>query len=98
VAYRRVQVDKDGTRNIFATVRLSEESLEGSSLYSLGVRVWCSIWLQAMLQQISAPSQLGYASLVSKWYVVPKSRRNEEILQFPGAVTELDTGLPNVEM
>jgi hypothetical protein len=46
VNWRRVQVDEDGARNIFAVARLGEEGLEGTrvgEVLRLGIRATVSL-------------------------------------------------------
>lgn len=53
--YRRVQVDEDGARNIFAAAGLGEESVVGTSITSIfsSLCVDGSIGLKAMLEEIT---------------------------------------------
>lgn len=53
--YRRVQVDKDGARNIFAAAGLSEESIVGTGIASIlgSLCINCSIGLETVLKEIT---------------------------------------------
>lgn len=54
-AYRRVEVDEDRARHIFAIAGLGEEGIVGTSFTNVArVRVQATISLQAMLQQVPA--------------------------------------------
>ena len=51
--YRRVQIDEDGARDIFAISSLSEEGLEGPLLANVAcVRVNTAICFEAVLEEI----------------------------------------------
>ena len=53
-----VQIDKDATWNIFATTRLSEESLCGAGVLKLPrLIVWTSIGLETVFQKVAVPCQ-----------------------------------------
>lgn len=51
--YRRVEIDKNRTRDIFTTAGLSEKGLERTDLANVNsVRIGTTIGLQAMLKQV----------------------------------------------
>jgi hypothetical protein len=53
-AHRRVKIDEDGTRNIFAIAGLSEEGLEGTRLADIfGIRIRTTVSLQTVLEKVS---------------------------------------------
>lgn len=53
--YRRVQVDKDGARNVFAAAGLSEESVVRTGIASIlsSLCVNCSIGLETVLKEVT---------------------------------------------
>jgi len=60
---RRVEVDKDGPRDVFAIARLVEEGLEGATLGDvLGIGIRASVSCETVLEKVQLPSavtQLG---------------------------------------
>lgn len=55
---RGVKVDKDGSRNIFATSSLREDGIQLAGVVEgLGIRIGTTILLQAMFEEVSCPSQ-----------------------------------------
>jgi hypothetical protein len=90
-AYRGVQVDEDGARDVFAAASLREEGLERAALVELlriGVRATVS--LEAVLKEV--PEGAGLANGLRG------GRVESRYVQLPGAVTELGTGLADVEV
>jgi hypothetical protein len=88
--YRRVQVDEDGSGNVFATARLGEEGLKRAALVEvLGLGVGAAIGQQAVLEKVpeEVVSALGL-----------RNRVGSRCVQLPGAVTELGTGLADVKV
>ena len=52
--HRRIQVDKDGSRYVFAIASLGEEGLEGTRLTNIfGIGVRTTIRLEAVLKKVS---------------------------------------------
>lgn len=89
-AYRGVQVDEDGARNVFAIASLREEGLERAALVELlriGVRT--TISLEAVLKKVPEEASLATELM---------GRVGSRYVQLPGAVTELGTGLADVEV
>lgn len=81
-----VQINKDGTRNVFAVASFGEDSIELARVVeSLGIRVGTSILLETVFEEIAVVVRYG-------------GREVKGSLQLPGAVSELGTGLPDVEM
>lgn len=88
--YRRVQVDEDGARDVFAAAGLGEEGLEGAALgISLALRVGATIGLEAVLQEVASAAVSVAKKL--EWMEL-------DFIQLPGAVAELDTGLADVDV
>jgi hypothetical protein len=88
--YRRVQVDEDGSGNVFATAGLGEEGLKRATLVEvLGLGVGAAIGQQAVLEKVPGEvmSALGL-----------RNRVGSRCVQLPGAVTELGTGLADVKV
>lgn len=88
--YRGVQVDEDGARNVFAAASLREEGLERAALVELlriGVRTTVS--LEAVLKEVPGEARLAIGL---------RGRVESRYIQLPGAVTELGTGLADVEV
>jgi hypothetical protein len=84
--YRRVQIDKDGTRDVFAAASLGEEGLERSALVELlriGVRT--AVRLEAVLKQV--PVKVASIRIRGKRVVFV-------YVQLPGAVSELGSVRP----
>ena len=51
--YRGVQVDEDGTRDVFAAAGLSEEGLEGAALGEVcRIGVGTTVGKEAMLEEV----------------------------------------------
>jgi hypothetical protein len=89
--YRRVQVDEDGARDVFAAASLREEGLERAALVELlriGVRTTVS--LEAVLKEVPEEAALAVE--------LRDGRAELEDVQLPGAVAELGTGLADVEV
>jgi hypothetical protein len=87
VAYRGVQVDEDGARNVFAATSLSEEGLERATLREIrriGVRA--AVGLQAMLDEVPG----RFVSMGFEAYGYSGD------LQLPRAVSQLGAGLADV--
>jgi hypothetical protein len=88
--YGRVQIDEDGAGNVFATASLGEEGLKRATLVEvLGLGVGAAIGQQAVLEKVpeEVVSALGLRDRVCL-----------RCVQLPSAVTELDTGLADVEV
>jgi len=81
-----VQINEDGTRNIFAVASFGEDSIELARVVEgFGIRIGTSILLETVLEEIAVVVRYG-------------GREVKGSLQLPGAVSELGTGLPDVEM
>lgn len=67
--YRRVEIDEDGARDIFAAAGLGEEGLERAALgVGLGFRVGAAVRLEAMLQEVaSAATSAKYGQFARNW-------------------------------
>lgn len=52
--YRRIEIDEDGARDIFAVARLGEERLKRATLGNSAIfRVDATVGFEAMLEQVS---------------------------------------------
>lgn len=60
--YRGVQIDKDGTGNVFSASSLSEEGLVGAAVLSVRVGVGAAIGQETVLKQVAVTSP-------SVWYL-----------------------------
>jgi hypothetical protein len=58
VAYRRVQIDEDGTRNVFSASGFSEKGLVGATFRRVRIRVGTSIGLETVLKQVAVAGVL----------------------------------------
>lgn len=88
--YRGIQINEDGTGNVFTAASLGEEGLERaplSEILSIGVRT--AVGLQAMLEQVS--EDIGSIEILG----MGKMYGN---VQLPGAITELRAGLADVKV
>jgi hypothetical protein len=57
IAYRWVQVDENGARDVFAAACLGEEGLERATLREIRrIGIGTAVGLQAMLEQVQLPS------------------------------------------
>ena len=86
---RGVEINEDGTGDVFATASLCEDSIELARVvesFSIGVRT--TILLETVLEQVPAIG-VNFGCYV---YV------NRRDLQLPRAVSELCTGLADVEV
>lgn len=89
--YRGVQIDKDGSRNVFAIASLREEGLERAALVELlRIGVGATVSLETVLKEVPEEAALAVA--------LCDGRVGSRNVQLPGAVTELGTGLADVEV
>lgn len=102
---RRVQIDEDGTGNVFAAACLGEESLVGTAIDGvLNIGIGTAIVSETMFEQvpvkrIECKPDNAYAFAFAFAFAVALSmRRGVKHLQLPSAVTELGTGLAQVKM
>lgn len=90
--YRGVQVDKDGTGNVFAAVGLSEEGLVRTILSEiLGFGVGATVRKETVLEEVT--ESIASAVERSSWEECRSSH-----VQLPGAVTQLGTSLADVKV
>lgn len=95
LTYRRIKVDEDRTRDIFAATGLGEEGLVGATVSDIvgKVLVIVTISLEAVLEQVP---KLG-GSVMSPCANVAKQEAVKN-LQLPSSVTKLGTSLANVKV
>jgi len=64
---RRVQIDEEGTRNVFAAACLGEECLEGATIEDiLSIGIGATIRSEAVLEKV--PTNHSYVSLQGRLY------------------------------
>ena len=89
---RRVQVDEDGTRHVFAAAGLGEEGLVGATLAELlRIGVGTTIGQQAVLEEV--PEVI--VSVLTVGFGAHAVRDN---VQLPGAVAQLCASLADVKV
>ena len=85
----RVEIDEDGTRDVFSASSLSEDSVELTRVVeSLGVRVRTTILFETVFEQVPAITSTSKLLCGCEF----------EHLQLPSAVSELRTGLADMEV
>lgn len=95
--HRRVKIDEDGARDVFAVAGFGEEGFERTALANLIGDLWIktTIGLEAVLEQVPGKDR----RLVHELLVGDSSfTKSGENIQFPGAVTQLGTSLADVKM
>ena len=106
VTYGGVQVDEDGSRDVFAATSLSEESLIGAA-FDLILRIWVrlAISFEAMLEKVSVDGSIcllpGCAELKIGAMSEDVEEQVEHIgsgLQLPGTISKLSTSLADVDV
>jgi hypothetical protein len=86
-----VKVDEDGSRDIFAAASLREDGIElAAVMEGLGIRIRATILLQAVLEEVAAEG-------VRDQYIGYMSRCQDNV-QLPGTISELGSGLADVEV
>jgi hypothetical protein len=86
-----VEVDEDRTRDVFSAARLCEHSIELAAIVEgLRIGVGTSILLEAVLEQVAGYILVGVQGGIS---IVRYGNA-----QFPRTVSELRTGLADMEM
>ncbi len=92
-SYRRVEVDKDGSGDIFAIASLGEESFEGASIaYVFCVCIGTTVGLKTMFEEVSGRGEAGELDA--------EANGGEEHfnIQFPSSVPKLGASLANVKV
>ncbi len=89
----RVQIDEDGSRDIFAIAGFGEEGLERPGISNvLGIRVGTAIGSEAVLEEVAISGVNGGS------YGAEARERRCGVSQFPCAVAELGASLAQMEM
>jgi hypothetical protein len=87
-----VQVDEDGSGDVFARTGLREDGIELAAVVeSLGIRVGTAILLETVLEEVAVDGRLE-----SGIYDIWADTRDD--VQLPGTVPELGSGLADVEV
>lgn len=86
-----VQVDEDGSGDVFAGTGLREDGIElAAVMEGLGIRIGAAILLETVLEEVAAEG-------VRDQYIGYMSRCQDNV-QLPGTISELGSGLADVEV
>lgn len=102
ITHRRVQVDKDGARDVFAAAGLSEESVIRTGIASIlsNLCIDGSIMFETVLEEVTVclALLLDFAQQFEVIDDATEGKNGGEDVQLPSTVTQLSTSLADVKM